>query len=116
MIIPPDAFLTIGNTISSIRTIEGQRAITFFKTTYGINHEVCSHTWELMTMYQTKPRRSNPKHLLWALILLKSYGTEIFLARLWGTNEKTFRKWSWRIIEGISLMHSQVVSKKWFIV
>jgi hypothetical protein len=80
MIIPPDAFITIVNTISSIRTIKGQRAITFFKTTYGINHEVCSHTWELMTMYQTKPRRSNPKHLLWALILLKSYGTEIFLA------------------------------------
>jgi hypothetical protein len=112
MIIPPDAFLSIGATISALRTIEGRSAVEFFKASYGINHEVCSHTWELMSVYRTKPTRANPKHLLWALILLKSYGTEKFLARLWGTDEKTFRKWSWKMIEGISLMHRRVVSKK----
>jgi uncharacterized Fe-S cluster-containing MiaB family protein len=63
MIIPPDAFLTIGNTISSIRTIEGQRAITFFKTTYGINHEVCSHTWEFNDNVSNKAKKIQSKTL-----------------------------------------------------
>lgn len=37
---------------------------------------------------------STPKHLLWALLLLKRYSIESVNAALARVSEKTFRKWS----------------------
>ena len=43
-----------------------------------------------------------PKHLLWALIFLKTYSTESSLAVAIGADEKTLRKWIFIIIYAIS--------------
>ena len=43
-----------------------------------------------------------PKHLLWALIFLKTYTTESSLAVAIGVDEKTLQKWIFIIIYAIS--------------
>ena len=43
-----------------------------------------------------------PKHLLWAVIFLKTYTTESSLAVAIGVDEKTLRKWIFIIINAIS--------------
>ena len=63
-----------------------------------------------MTHYRVKPRKSLPKHLLWAMLFLKSYGPEPFLAGLVGVAEKTWRKWVWLMINAINRLYSRVVS------
>ena len=45
-----------------------------------------------------------PKHLLWALLFLKRYNTEEINLSIVGCDEKTFRKWTWKVIEGLSKM------------
>jgi hypothetical protein len=48
----------------------------------------------------TKPQ---PKHLLWALLFLKDYGTEEKLAALvGGVDTKTFRKWTWTYVKAVA--------------
>ena len=38
---------------------------------------------------------AEPVHLLWALMLLKIYSTEVVLSGLCGVDEDTFCKWAW---------------------
>ena len=49
-----------------------------------------------------------PKHLMWALLLLRSYSREEILATLAGVSEKTFRKWAWMMVEEIAKIESLV--------
>ena len=52
------------------------------------------------------------QHLLWALMLLKTYETEPGIASwVGGIDEKTLRKWAWVFIEEISFLEPEVVSK-----
>lgn len=113
MIWSPKAFLTLGVSITSKLSVNKANVtaeLEFFKTTYGVSPDVCSHAWEYMTKYGTKSHKARPKHLLWALIFLNLYEPETFLCRLFGTTEKTFRKWSWSIIESINQMYGKFVS------
>jgi hypothetical protein len=58
------------------------------------------------------PKCARPKHLLWALLLLKVYGTETLLSSfVGGVTEKTYRKWAWCFIDGIAKLESAVVSQ-----
>lgn len=111
MIFTPDAFLALGAQLSGKLTIEKRSsAEEFFKSTYGANHEVCSITWELLSVHKKKPCKASPKHLLWGLILLNTYATESFLAGICGVTPKTYRKWSWLMIDSINQLYSRVVS------
>ena len=52
-----------------------------------------------------------PKHLLWALMLLKLYAAESVLRTLaGGVDEKTYRKWAWLYVYEISDLQYKVVS------
>ena len=53
---------------------------------------------------------SRSKHLLWALLLPKQYSIENVPVSQCKTTRKTFRKWSWAIIEEISNLESSLVS------
>ena len=54
---------------------------------------------------------AKPEHLLWALLLLKNYGTEQVNIRLIGGKDaKTFCKWSWSLVTCISALKNSVVS------
>ena len=50
-----------------------------------------------------------PKHLLWALIFLKTYNAESSLAVAIGVDEKTLRKWIFIIIYAISDLEDDCV-------
>lgn len=109
------AFLSLGLEISWRLRVEKPNLTAengFFKTTYGVTPDVCAHTWEYMSRYNTMPNNSRPKHLLWTLIFLNLYEPETFLAALFGPTEKTFRKWVRIIIESINQLFDRVVSNK----
>ena len=45
---------------------------------------------------------ASPKHLLWALMFLKQYNTQSFTASIVDVDEKTYRKWVWKVIKKIA--------------
>ena len=57
---------------------------------FGVTDIVTSDLWKII------PRVSNgnPKHLLQALLFLKTHDTEHLLSWIAGCDEKTLRKWS----------------------
>lgn len=77
-------------------TMTGYRKyITFF----GVSPNVCAVAWKLL---KRKPQGSQPKHLLWSLLFLKTYNKEHVNASLAGADEKTFREWSWKFVKMLS--------------
>ena len=48
------------------------------------------------------PPNGQCKHLLFALLFLKMYGTEEQNRSIIGLNEKTFRFWVWKYVECLS--------------
>jgi len=52
-------------------------------------------------------RRRNTYHMLWALLKLRTYGTDLVCAFLAGVDRKTFSKWTWTVIKRLAKL-SQV--------
>lgn len=80
----------------------GSSANRKFRSFYGVSPNVCAILWNLL---RNKPEGAEPKHLLWCLIFLKTYGTEHVNSALVGVDEKTFRLWVWNFIELLSQMN-----------
>jgi hypothetical protein len=78
--------------------------------------EVCADVWSRLDVNDTDPyapddRIAEPCHLLWCLLLLKTYNTEPVLSGLCGgIDEGTFSKWAWHFIEKVSYLEQEVVS------
>lgn len=57
--------------------------------------------------------KSRPEHMLWAIIFLKTYGTEGAMCDMVRNpdrpDEKTYRKWIWLWIEAISAESSDII-------
>ena len=74
-----------------------------FKSHFGVAPDVVVDLWELLS--ESEFVRTNnpglkdpdPAHLLWALMLLKKYGTMSTMADSIGVHEDTLRKWSFFI-------------------
>jgi uncharacterized membrane protein len=88
--------------------------ILWYRYWFGTSPTITAITWnclvesgwtELSGVHEAKP-----KHLLWALMFLKSYGTEAVLSAIVDSDEKTFRKWAWFYVEGIASLHNHIVS------
>ena len=73
-----------------------------FKAFFGATPEVCNDIWFKLDPTENIDGEAQPKHLLWALMLAKVYAFEKVLAKLACCDEKTYRKWAWRFLEGIS--------------
>lgn len=71
-----------------------------FRSLFGTSPEVCSILWR--QVHSSIPKRGKPKHILWALLFLKTYATEDVLSTVVGVDRKTYRKWSWVFINAIS--------------
>jgi len=89
-----------------------ERKIEQFKSWYGIVPARCSTIWSKLIaidwLRQTK--RPQPKHMLWALLFLRSYSSEAHLCSMvGGVDAKTFRKWLWFYLGGIARLSSSVV-------
>ena len=88
-----DTFWRLGHKITGYE-LEGSLSVGYrkFRSFFGTTPLVCFVSWDMLS--PVRPRKSAPKHLLWALMLLKNYSTESVNAGLTDVDEKTFRKWS----------------------
>ncbi|ETV67416.1 hypothetical protein H257_16391 [Aphanomyces astaci] len=77
---------------SSTSTTNARRFVALFGTTLYV-------TSVLWAKLEPHPRGGQPRHLLWALMFLKVYGTEHVHATIAAVDEKTYRKWSWMYIK-----------------
>lgn len=67
-----------------------------FRSLFGTSPLVCSKVWNKLNDESVNTRsEGEPKHLLWALILLKTYSTEHVMRSILGADEKSLRKWVW---------------------
>lgn len=96
-------FTSIGYGISRSR-IDGNydTGLRRFRSLFGIPPEGCSVLWKSIT-----PRHLDDtlkkRHLLYALLFLKVYGTEHHENHaITGVDEKTFRKHTWRWVNWIA--------------
>ena len=77
---------------------------------FGTTLQICKKLWKMLDPCNQIHKKAKLKHLLWALVFMKIYGTETVLSSLVGVSEKIFRKWVWLFIEAISYLKSEVVS------
>jgi hypothetical protein len=84
-----------------------------FRYIFGADPDTCATIWIKIQQQIAGTGFQNVivEHLLWALYVLKQYGTEIMMAAIFQTNPKTFQKWSKVIVIQISKLHSSEVSK-----
>jgi hypothetical protein len=76
-----DAFLEAGLSIIGWKKERSSAAIGIrFAALFGVNPLLCSLVWRRIyrARHGTMPR-ATPKHLLWALMFLKTYETEALL-------------------------------------
>jgi hypothetical protein len=83
-----------------------QRSDRDFRALFGVGPGVVCQLWQRCSF----PPKTMPKHLLWALLFLKTYATEPVLCSIVGTTRKTFRKWSWPIVKAIAAEAADIVS------
>ena len=70
-----------------------------FSASFGISAMICTQILHLIDdIIQTN---TSPKHLLWALLFLKHYNTVSHNASIVGVDDKTYRKWTWKILKAI---------------
>ena len=83
-----------------------------FKSLFGERVYVFATLWSLLDPFNYKTMNNvETKHILWTLMFLKLYGKEInFCSLSGGCDEKTFRKWVWKMIFEISDLEPEVVS------
>ena len=94
--ISADAFLLFGEEIISKKrrnTKSDDLRRRRFRSNFGTTPEICSNVWVRIMFTRRKnipyPNPS-PRHLLWALYLMKTYGTENCLAGNCSVVEKHF--------------------------
>ena len=64
----------------------------------GTSYEVCSEIWNLVQPQRKEELKgTQPKHLFWALLFLKSYATLPLLTRVvGGVDAGTYSTWCWK--------------------
>ena len=82
--------------ISKRQFLQHRKYIALFGTT----PPVCARLWILLKQYRSL--RGEKKHLMWALLFLKTYATESVLSCIIGSDEKTIRKRFWIYIDALA--------------
>jgi hypothetical protein len=107
------AFLDIGLSIIGRSVKSKKLARDRFASSYGTEPLIVAIVWDMMKNSNKNSIPDNkpyPKHLLWALMFLKSYDTEMNIASRLRVDEKTYRKWLWIILPWIATLKREVVS------
>ena len=95
------SFLKLGMSLFSEAAQSDRSYVTQnqqFKVICGVHPTVCMIVWGELKWSMLVKDACKPKHLLWALIFLKTYTTESSLAVAIGVDEKTLQKWIFIII------------------
>ena len=88
-----------------------------FCSCFGAKSDVIATIWNIILpaviLDQDRDNglsRAAPKHLLWALILMKVYSTEEIHCSIVGwPHRETFRKWSWYFVKKIAGLKGEVI-------
>jgi hypothetical protein len=80
-----------------------------FKGSFGCSPLVMKKCWGLLMTLCELEKGVTPNHLLWALFFLKVYACESTNVALAKCDHKTYRKWSWMIVNAISDLEPHVV-------
>jgi hypothetical protein len=115
LIIPAETFIYEGTQLLNVhghRRRQGHKTILRrFKSVFCATPTRCQIAWKLLAKNGLLPTGAMPKHLLWSLMMLKTYATESVLCGIAGTDEKTFRKWAWGIASGLENLGYKLVSE-----
>lgn len=79
-----------------------------FRTFFGVDPSTCIRLWDMIS--EQAPIGCVPRYLLFGLLFLKAYSCEHINAALCSVSEKTFRKWSWIIVELLANIPGSPVS------
>lgn len=113
MITPAD-FLALGTRIiNKGDTGRRRNELPVFLSHFGTNPDVCADLWSLLITSDyiiDFSVKILPKHLFFGLHRLWCNETETRSAKFFQVDEKTFRKWSWIIINATSQLSYDVVS------
>ena len=98
------SFLKLGMSFSEAARSDRSHATQNqrFMALCGVHPTVCMIVWGELKWSMLVEDACKPKHLLWALIFLKTYTTESSLAVAIGVDEKVLREWIFIIIYAIS--------------
>ena len=113
----PDDFLNEGLFIGSRKKKNGGSKlvkIRHFRSHFGTDPEIASSIWTRIRCNPKNelPRNAKTRHLLWALLFMKTYTTDSVLCGIaGGVDPKTFRKWRTIFIKEIAKLASEEVSK-----
>jgi hypothetical protein len=109
MIIKNEAWIRLAQPIIG-EVLLGWQMIKFQRN-FGCPPDVCRETWNMIQIkFPNSPVK--PKHLLWALYFLCKYPTQEDMLYMFDVkSEKTLCKWLIMLVEMISSLKPQVVSK-----
>jgi hypothetical protein len=109
--IPPDTFAYHGRRMMNRHYALAERTeMRRFRALFGCSPLVCSRAWSKLKRFKLLPKGGAPSNLLWALLMMKLYDSEVVHSAIAGVDPKTFRKWSWEFIEALSNLDAKVVS------
>ena len=81
-----------------------------FRSCFGAPSEVVADLWNRIRSRGPIEQGGKPKHLLWALVLLKAYApSELLCAIVGWPSAKTFNKWAWYFVKRISELKDDVI-------
>ena len=107
------AVIALGRKIMGSRRERSERCtLRRFRSHFGTSPEICAEVWNAL---QGNPRIQNqidsayPEHLLWGLMLLKTYAVEEVLAGKVGVDEKMFCKLTKHLIYAIAYLCRDVI-------
>lgn len=88
-----------------------------FASHFGTDHDTCADAWSLLIAsdyVQDHDNNPKPEHLFFGLYSLKINKSEHVSCKFFQVDEKTYRKWSWFIIDSLSQLQFRVVSTSTF--
>jgi hypothetical protein len=81
-----------------------------FRSVFGAGSAVVADVWNRIEADGEILKGGEPKHLLWALVLLKVYQSdEVHCALVGWPSAPTFRKWAWYFVKRISMLKDDII-------
>lgn len=93
--------------LSNSKSVENKRTI---RSVFGISFQVMAELWRLLKPTKKIARGARPRHLLWAFIFLRVYGSEkqnCLLAKC--KCRKTYRFWTWAFLEALANLDQKLI-------
>lgn len=71
-----------------------------FIACFGVSARVVGDVWIILK--EQTGTRYEPKHLLWALLKMKTYATDYVCSSIVRCDRNTYQKWVWKVINSLS--------------